>query len=139
FSGSIDLTIEYEVTDPSTDGSLPADTSSGWQNVEHTLNFVPYTDKIDMELAGATGIDVVTSVDGVITKNGAGTVGITLDISQLADSNAGNEADVDGSERLTHILISGLPGGVSVQGATQVGGGWLLPAGEYWDGSANLE
>ncbi len=139
FSGSITLDIQYQVTDPSTDGSLLADTSAGWQSVAHTLNFVPYTDQIGMKLMGAAGEDVVTGTDGVITKTGAGSVDITLDISQLADSKAGNAADADGSERLTHILISGMPGGVSVQGATQVGGGWLLPTGDNWDGSANLE
>ncbi|WP_221627178.1 immunoglobulin-like domain-containing protein [Halopseudomonas xiamenensis] len=139
FSGRIELDIEYKVTDPSTDGSLAADVSD-WKTGDHTLNFVPHTDQIGMGVTGATGSDVVTDLNaGVTTKTGVGTVDVTLDISQLADSNAGGAVDTDGSEQLTHIVVSGLAPGVSVQGAIDIGGGrWLLQVNEDWDGSADL-
>ncbi|WP_417500714.1 DUF5801 repeats-in-toxin domain-containing protein [Marinobacter sp.] len=131
-SGDISLSIGYTVADPVGDGStgIPNGTKTG--SVNHTLSFAAVTDEIGAALNGisdnATGTSFTyDSGTKTATIEGSGKVTVTVDISQLADTNAGNETDTDGSEQLTHIQIEGVPQGVSVEGAESTGEGkWLI-------------
>ena len=139
-SGDIKLNIEYTVTDPVVDATIAPATKDG--TVEHTLSFAPVTDKIDLSLGS---IDGGTTNDGVTTQVDPGNIKVKLNIEQKADPNADSSVndgkDIDGSEQLTHILITGVPAGVSVLGAVETATGqWLMTvAGEEWNGNAVLE
>ncbi|NLU13396.1 MAG: hypothetical protein GXX06_09450 [Gammaproteobacteria bacterium] len=139
YSGDIKLNIGYTVTDPVADGTITAATKEG--TVEHTLNFAPVTDKIDLSLGS---IDGGATVGGVTTQTNPGSIKVKLNIEQKADPNAdalvNDGKDTDGSEQLTHIVITGVPAGVSVAGAVETASGqWLITiTGEQWNGNAIL-
>ena len=141
YSGDIKLNIGYTVTDPVADGTITAATKGG--TVEHTLNFAPVTDKIDLSLGSVNGEAIV--VGGVTTQTDPGTIKVKLNIEQKADLNADSSVndgkDIDNSEQLTHILITGVPAGVSVKGAVETASGqWLMTIdSKKWDGDAILE
>ncbi|QLF92694.1 hypothetical protein HW090_05595 [Pseudomonas sp. ABC1] len=123
FSGEIKFDIEYKVTDTAVDGTTgPVET--GWQSTEHTLSFQAVTDPIELTLAAINGDTGASSV----TLTEAGDVTVSLNIAKQPDDNAGGAVDnIDGSERLTHILIQGVPDGVAVEGAQFTGAGqWLI-------------
>ena len=132
-SSSVNLDVDYKVTDPSTDETLDAVESDSWIEGTHTLNFSAVTDEIDAALNNITGTvdgtgDSFTfdSDSSTATLNGSGDVTVTVDITQQPDTDAGGQADTDGSEQLTHMVISGVPDGVSVEGAVNTGPGeWL--------------
>lgn len=140
YSGDIKLNIGYTVTDPVADGTITAATKEG--TVEHTLNFAPVTDKIDLSLGSIVG---GATVGGVTTQTNPGSIKVKLNIEQKADPNAdalvNDGKDTDGSEQLTHIVITGVPAGVSVAGAVETASGqWLITiTGEQWSGNATLE
>ncbi|MGO1617221.1 MAG: hypothetical protein ACTHXN_04610, partial [Oceanisphaera sp.] len=68
------------------------------------------------------------------TINGSGKVTVKVGVSQKGDDNAGGEKDTDGSEKLTHILIEGVPQGVTVEGALNTGTGqWLIETTDSFD------
>ena len=149
FSGSKAITVEYIVADSTNDGTLGANqtiytggtNTLNWathETINHTLNFRPVTDNVDMNINNING-GAVTNY----TLNAAGTVTVNLGIAKAQDANAGNARDYDytvanGGEHITHYLIEGVPEqGVSVQGAIYLGGGkWLMAAsGENFTGS----
>lgn len=123
FSGDVALTVQYKVIDAPRDGTVDA-VESDWQNAGHTLNFQPVTDEVGLTLESING----QAGSSAFELTAAGTVTVRLNISKEPDSNADGERDYDGSERLTHILIQGVPEGVAVTGAQFTGNGqWLLP------------
>lgn len=133
FSGSKQLNIEYKVTDPSQDpiGEVGRveDVTSDWKTEVHTLNFSAETDKIELALdaiaGGATDTD-----NWVTTLEQGSTVTVGLKITQKNDANANNTPDADGSEKYIHVVVSGVPSGVSVKGAVETAQGkWLLTVG----------
>jgi T1SS-143 domain-containing protein len=136
FSGSKVIKIEYQVTDPTQVGTGAAVVSDWKTAIEHTLNFGAVTDKIDLTLGAITG----GSTDAAITTTtGTGTVTVGLNITQKDDNNAGNTPDVDGSEKFIHVVISGVPEGVSVKGAIETSKGeWLLTVGDVPFDTATL-
>lgn len=142
FSGDKTIKLEYTVTDPVKDGTLDAATST--HTVDHTLTFKSVTDKIDLSLAAADIIGGTSTAGSVITTKltTAGSVKLNLKIDQLADCNStGNGKDLDGSENLTHFVISGVPEGVSVKDAIETAKGqWLVQvSGKNWNGHSTLE
>lgn len=127
-SGTKKLEVEYKVTDKSADGTLTRE--SDWQQGSHDLVINAVTDEIAAALNGISSDSDGFTFDAsekTATINGTGKITVTVDISQQADANADGETDTDGSEQLTHIVIDGVPQGVSVEGAVQTGPGqWLL-------------
>ncbi len=141
FSGDIELDIEFTVTDPVADDSFEVTDGSNTftDSKEHTLSFAPVTDEIEIKEPISVEGDGSTDPDtGITTLNGPGTIKLTLDVEQLGtqpnpDSVDQATGDTDGSEQLTHILITGVPAGVSVKGAESIAEGqWLLPVGDNW-------
>lgn len=100
---------------------------------KHTLDVTPVTDAVAVELADDQPETVAIGSD------------VTLDITlaKVPDSNAGDKADVDGSEQFVQLLINGPDGllldGMKVDGAefnhvSYLGNGqWILhiPESEY--------
>ena len=122
--GSLDFL--YQVIDPSSDGSLPE--ADEIKNGTLTLTATPVTDAVDasitaiaMTTATGTTADATAGDDAVpdtATVTGSGTVTVNLHVDSF---------DSDGSEHLIRVLIDGVPDGVTVSGASQVGSGsWLL-------------
>ncbi|TBV02397.1 hypothetical protein DNJ95_09850, partial [Stutzerimonas kirkiae] len=122
FSGDITFDIQYKVTDSAADGTT-GPVESGWQTSGYTLSFQAVTDPVDLSLVSINGDSGSSSV----TLTQAGNVNVALNIAKLADASAGGASDYDSSERLTHILIQGVPDGVAVEGAEFTGAGqWLI-------------
>ncbi|MCI2810159.1 beta strand repeat-containing protein [Eoetvoesiella caeni] len=128
--GSLDFF--YEVIDPSSDGTLTPVTEIKPGTLD--LNATPVTDTVDASITGINmGTATGTTVDAnagddaapdtaTVTQGGALTVNLHV-----------NSTDTDGSEHLIRVLIEGVPDGVTVTGASQMGAGsWLL----VYDGSA---
>ena len=135
FSGEKTLKIEYQVTDPMTSDTSTTVTS-GWQTQEHTLNFAPITDEIELSLGDISG---ATTAGGITTAEKDSTVTVGLKITQKPDADANNQADADGSEKFTHVFVSGVPAGVSVNGAIETATGeWLITVGELPFNTAEL-
>ena len=122
--GSLDFL--YEIIDPSNDETLPAvaDIRPGTL----ALSALPVTDEIDVSITDIT----LTSAAGSTTDSTPGddatpdtatvTTSGTLRVNMHVDS-----LDTDGSEHLVRVLITGVPDGVTVTGASQIGAGnWLL-------------
>ncbi|MFK4823135.1 beta strand repeat-containing protein, partial [Ochrobactrum quorumnocens] len=120
------LDFLYEVIDPSTDGTLAQVTEL--KNGTLTIDALPVTDPVDasitaITMTSATGTtsDDVASDDAepdTATVTTSGTVTVNLHV---------NSADTDGSEHLVRVVIDGVPDGVTVNGASQIGAGsWLL-------------
>src|SRR5690606_16571368 len=125
FSGEVQLEVEYVVTDPSQDGTLPA-VNSATQTGTHTLVVGAVTDGASADI-GSIDVTAGTAIDGTAELTAPGTVTVNVTIGKVADPQAGGASDHDGSEALTHIVVRGVPDGVVVQGATMVGEGeWLL-------------
>jgi VCBS repeat-containing protein len=116
------ITVRYAVTDPSNDGTLAAVTT--WSaDTAYAIGVAAVT-------------DATTSVNdyagGVIA--GTATVSVNVTVTQADDPGAGNAKDVDGSEKLLHFIIDGVPVGVSVVGGRYIGntesndntGRWIL-------------
>ena len=146
--GDFSFDVGYEITDPSSDGSLPV--VSERTDTTHTLSIEAVTDpatlvidSITSDPAGATTITGTTAVHA--TENTELTINATL--SKDPDANAGNSSDYDGSEVITEIYVDGVPAGVTVENAVYIGnipgdpntGRWLLsgtPTGTSLSGGA---
>jgi hypothetical protein len=120
------LSFRYQVIDPATAGSVAAGSTVLSETL--TLTATPVTDTINasisaIELTGATGITADADVGDdanpdTVTLTSGGTFSVNLHV---------DSADSDGSEHLVRILISGVPDGVTVTDAAQLGSGtWLL-------------
>ena len=115
------LTVKYEIRDPSNDGSLAA-TVTQFDGV-HSINVNAVTDP-------------TTSTNDYLGGeiSGSTTVSINVTVTQQGDTNAGDTPDTDGSEKLLYFLIDNVPIGVSVVGANYIGntdgnpntGRWIL-------------
>jgi len=121
-AGSLDFL--FEVTDPSNDGTLPATTEI--QSGSIALDITPVTDPVDASITAITAATGTTAdniagddaAPDTATVTASGTVTVNLHV---------DSADTDGSEHLIRVLIEGVPDGVTVTGAAQVGAGsWLL-------------
>ena len=124
------LTVKYEVTDASSDGSVAPVTTLG-EPQDYHLHVTPVTDQVSLELGGITtgGADLNTDISGsvpLVTLESTGNfqVGIVL-----------SSADQDGSESLIQVLVTGVPNGLTVDGlsigGTQVGVAHQLDSGKW--------
>ena len=113
--------VRYAITDPSNDGTLPAVTQQFDTN--YGITIIPVTD------ATASSNDFASRV---IASTEVVTVNVT--VTQNDDPNAGNAKDIDGSEKLLHFIVDGVPLGVTVVGGNYIGntpgnpntGRWIL-------------
>ncbi|MEZ5742539.1 MAG: VCBS domain-containing protein, partial [Sphingomonadaceae bacterium] len=121
------LDFQYQIIDPSSDGTLLEQASVN----PATMNFVatPVTDAVDASITAIT-LTSATGTTSNATPSGDDADPDTASITgsgSLAVNMHVDSADVDGSEHLVRILISGVPEGVTVTGADQLGtGSWLL-------------
>jgi len=124
------LTVKYEVTDASSDGSVAPVTTLG-EPQDYHLHVTPVTDQVSLELGGITtgGADLNTDTSGsmpLVTLESTGNfqVGIVL-----------SSADQDGSESLIQVLVTGVPNGLTVDGlsigGTQLGVAHQLDSGKW--------
>ena len=122
--GALDLL--YEVTDPSSDGTLPAVTVI--EKGALTLTATPVTDVPTASITDITMTSATGSVADVIANDKAAPDTATVTHSGTVTVNLHvDSADTDGSEHLIRVLIDGVPDGVTVIGAAQTGAGsWLL-------------
>ncbi|TBU96311.1 hypothetical protein DNK44_03920, partial [Pseudomonas dryadis] len=115
--GSAGFAVRYLITDPAADASVTAVTEGFDGN--YLIEVAPVTDQVTLAVT-----------DGQqTTLSGAGTLSVGLLL--------GNEnADYDGSEQLTRILIDNVPDGVVVKDAAFIGNGqWLMISSDAFDAS----
>jgi hypothetical protein len=140
FSGNIPISVDYIVADSTNDGTLGVNqtiytgggTSADWvsptghQTINHTLNFRPVTDDVDLTIPSITSTGTVAGNHATLTTSGSVTV--NLGMTKLPDANAGNAIDHDSSEHMNYLLITGVPDGVAVVGGVLTGDGqWIYP------------
>jgi VCBS repeat-containing protein len=141
--GSYELDIKYEITDPSSDGTLSSVTEQF--DTIYTVNVNAVTDPVEIDLGTITTTGN-TAVSGTnVTANGNTIISVPFDILQVNDATENNGPDVDGSETAVRLVIDGVPEGVTVVGGTYIGdssdteGGvntsrWLMNLGENFVG-----
>ena len=113
--------IKYEIRDPSSDGTLPANITQ-FDGV-HTVNVSAVTDATVSTNDYAGGVIATTT-----------TLEVKVTVTQQNDANAGGAKDVDGSESLLYFIIDNVPIGVTVEGGRYIGntsvsantGRWIL-------------
>ena len=148
FSGNIPISVDYIVADSTNDGTLGVNqtiytgggTSADWvsptghQTINHTLNFRPVTDDVDLTIPSITSTGTVVGNHATLTTSGSVTV--NLGITKLPDANAGNAIDHDSSEHMNYLLITNVPDGVAVVGGVLTGDGqWIYPNSSAFNGA----
>ncbi|WP_207793503.1 DUF5801 repeats-in-toxin domain-containing protein [Pseudomonas lopnurensis] len=147
-TGSHDFGVQYTIINtasegPATDTSTISDT--------HTLNIAPATDPATLIITGITSsnADNADINDTAVEVTGNTTLTIDFQLTKNPDANAGGARDHDGSERLTGLVIEGVPQGVTIVGASYIGnvpgggagsentGRWLLPIDQAIDQAAD--
>lgn len=142
--GDFKFEVKYEVTDPGKD-EVPAGTEV--KTREYTLNLTGVTDdtKTDFVEFEKVSEDMVQGNTVTITYESGenASFDVKVNVTQQADSNSLPEsADTDGSEKLTHFIVEGVPDGVMIDGGEYIGnvggtftGRWLveLPADRPFD------
>lgn len=131
--GSFNFDIKYEITDPSSDSTLPSVT----EQTDGSYNFIvnAVTDQTETSIDLITGDKPSVIISGnqvTVTENS--TVSVTIKVEQAHDPNANNQQDYDGSEQLITIVVDGVPNGVTVGNAVYIGntpgnpntGQWLI-------------
>ncbi|MCB2076217.1 MAG: tandem-95 repeat protein [Novosphingobium sp.] len=128
------FSYKYEITDDHF-GATPSGSTSVVKDSTFALTAAPVTDEVHVNIAGITGAGTITDSDSgddnahdTVVMTAAGSVTVNVGIAKLADANSDdNTADNDGSEEVIRVVISGVPDGVTVNGAQFAGGGtWLL-------------
>ncbi|MDX9814751.1 MAG: hypothetical protein RBS91_08855, partial [Sulfurimonadaceae bacterium] len=105
---SFDLNVVYTVTDTNTSTNTNSFTHT------HTVNVKAVTD------APTLTVGDITQVSGDVTIAGTN-VTVNADNSEFNVAVTTSSPDTDGSETVQKIVISGVPTGVSVEGATYYG------------------
>ncbi|MBU3014042.1 cadherin-like domain-containing protein, partial [Poseidonibacter lekithochrous] len=120
---SFDLSVIYTVTDTNTS----TDTNDFTHT--HTVNVKAVTD------APTLTVGDITTEDNITIDNENDTVTVNADDSEFNVAVTTSSPDADGSETVQKIVISGVPTGVSVEGATYYGysgseanGIWVITA-----------
>ncbi len=142
-AGNFSFGIQYEVADPAADASLA--TTYTQNAATYSLSVLPVTDAADNNGSGITTSGSATVSGSTVTATGTSTVTVAFDVSKLNDANAHDTPDIDGSEVLQHLVIDGVPQGISVVGAVYIGnsalgvntGQWLIDLGDSFN-SATL-
>ncbi|WP_110410622.1 COG1361 family protein [Vibrio rumoiensis] len=114
FSGTVDVTVTTDVTDTAmVDGEEVSNSGSFEQNVSFDVNAVNDDIEINGEVATDDNPVQVTGDEGTSISFG--------------DFN-GNVTDMDGSEEIVSVSITGVPDGFVIEGANNMGGGvWSIP------------
>ncbi|MFW8566924.1 retention module-containing protein [Orrella sp. 11846] len=108
--GGFDFEVKYEITDHASDASgLVGTTIIDDEHTVHTVHVKPVTDKVELSDFVKQEVDHHGDFDVAFT------------VTKPADANANNQADLDGSEQLTQVVVGGVPQGMIVTGVT-VGG-----------------
>ena len=142
-NGSYELDVKYEITDPSSDGTLASVTEQF--DATYTVNVNAVTDLVEIDLGtiSTTGNATVSGID--VTATGNTVISVPFDILQVDDLSENNGPDVDGSETAIRLVIDYVPQGVTVVGGTYIGdssdldGGvhtckWVLDLNEDFNG-----
>ncbi|MGE0050702.1 MAG: hypothetical protein AB7S49_04190 [Arcobacter sp.] len=136
-SDKFDLTVVYTVKDTATGTS---DVTADFTHT-HTVNVQAVTDAPNLN------IGTITQESGNVTVNGT-TVTVNQEDSQFKVPVTTTSSDTDGSETVQQIVITGVPMGVEVVGATYYGysgsihnGIWVItaPADDTLDVNGALE
>jgi len=121
---SFDLSVIYTVTDTNTS----TDTNDFTHT--HTVNVKAVTDAPTLTVG-----DITTTDNNITIDNATDTVTVNADNSEFSVAVTTSSPDTDGSETVQKIVISGVPTGVSVEGATYYGysgseanGIWVITA-----------
>ena len=137
-ANSTDFDFKYTVKDSVTlsDGTVQENTSAVLDST-YTFSLSALTDDISIDVAdiskvvGANVVTTDTDADGVesVSLNGTGTFTVDVDITAL--TNDKTDADLDGSENVTRLVIEGVPAGVNVVGgvlgvSTGLGSFWFV-------------
>ncbi|WP_272158856.1 retention module-containing protein [Vibrio algivorus] len=114
FSGTVDVTVTTDVTDTAmVDGEEVSNSGSFEQNVSFDVNAVNDDIEINGEVATGENPVQVTGDEGTSISFGDFT---------------GNVTDMDGSEEIISVSITGVPDGFVIEGANNMGDGvWSLP------------
>ncbi|MHB0819562.1 T1SS-143 repeat domain-containing protein [Stutzerimonas stutzeri] len=143
-TGTYDFGVEYTIVNTATNGTA---TDSSTVADSHTLTIDPVTDPATLVITGITSSSVGhTVITGGTDVEVTGNTVLTIDfqLSKKPDAKAGGAQDHDGSERLTSVVIDGVPQGVTIVGASYIGnvpggagsentGRWLLPISQAID------
>ncbi|WP_327785498.1 DUF5801 repeats-in-toxin domain-containing protein [Zhongshania aliphaticivorans] len=156
-NGSFDFGVSYEITDPSSDGTLVA---VGQHTLAtHSLVIGAVTDSATLVINSIVAIengDKATIVGDDVEVSGNTKLEVNLTLTKDQDPNANNERDYDGSEQVTQVIIDGVPAGVTIENADYIGnfpnthnpdapnsGRWLLkvvdPVDDNLLGSVNFD
>ncbi|MCV6621785.1 MAG: hypothetical protein OIF51_08535, partial [Cellvibrionaceae bacterium] len=121
YSGNQSLSILFEITDPSGDGSVPSSTVQSPAN--YSFGITAVTDDIDAAISNVTIADPSkASFSGnTITATANTSFTVSVVIEKLPDSDANDNADIDGSETLQRLTIDNVPIGISVENGVYVG------------------
>ena len=111
--GNFDLSVVYTVTDTATISAGSETTSIDFTHT-HTVNVNAVTD------APVITLGTITEVSGTVDVSGT-TVIIKAENSEFKVPVTTTSPDADGSETVTKIVITGVPQGVEVIGATYYG------------------
>jgi large repetitive protein len=122
-TGTYKFVIRYQITDPSTDGTLPAQTA--WSDDTYELIIAAVTDPFTIVVSNITVADPAAATvdvgDAEVTATANTTVFVEVTLSKNPDSEANNERDYDGSENLLYYIIDNVPHGVTVKDAIFIG------------------
>ncbi len=88
---------------------------SGMIDATYTLNLSPVTDGISIDATAQNAANVSINADSV-TINDTGSFDVAVDFTPLQSDNG--DADLDGSESVTKLVIENVPAGVTVEDAT---------------------
>ena len=121
YSGNQSLSILFEITDPSGDGSVPSSTVQSPAN--YSFGITAVTDDIDAAISNVIIADPSkASFSGnTITATANTSFTVSVVIEKLPDSDANDNSDIDGSETLQRLTIDNVPIGVSVENGVYVG------------------
>lgn len=118
---TLDFGVRYEITDHAEDDSGLS--ASKVTETVHGIHVRPVTDPVTLVLKGDTaggGEDPLVTL--ALADRGDFSMG--FDLSKTPDANTGDpaQADTDGSERFTQLIVSGVPEGLIVTGLLLAGG-----------------
>ncbi|WP_155756710.1 DUF5801 repeats-in-toxin domain-containing protein [Acinetobacter sp. CIP A162] len=160
---SSDGTTGPTYTGPTTAGvtTVPPILGSDWvagnfNSITHTLHFRPVTDTVEFvddtppitgtggtayfdAHAGHSGYELDLAISNTVTVHLDITKAIDTDSHDALNTSGSNERDHDyaggAGEHITRIVIAGVPDGVTVNGATFLGGGqWQISATDGFTG-----
>ena len=126
------ITMKYTTTDTlssanMSDGGGDIVDTSTYQDGTINFSLSPVTDGVSIDVNGASNIsgDNIDASDGTngveeVTINNTGNFTANVDITALATDN--NDADIDGSEKITKLLISNVPDGISIENGVRIFG-----------------